>query len=130
MHDIDDYPDARPAPGLLVYRYDAPLCFANADDFRRRALTALEQVLERPRWFLLNIKIDSTAAEALSGLHAELHRRQVVLALAWVKHELAADLRAAGLLDALGPDKILMTLPTAVEAFHRWSAPRQRRRNP
>jgi hypothetical protein len=40
MHDIDDYPDARPVPGLLVYRYDAPLCFANAGDFRRRALAA------------------------------------------------------------------------------------------
>ena len=42
MHDIDDYPDARPVPGLLVYRYDAPLCFANAENFRSRALAALE----------------------------------------------------------------------------------------
>ena len=40
MHDIDDYPDARPVPGLLVYRYDAPLCFANAENFRSRALAA------------------------------------------------------------------------------------------
>ena len=42
MHDIDDYPDAEPVPGLLVYRYDAPLCFANAENFRRRALAALD----------------------------------------------------------------------------------------
>ena len=34
MHDIDDYPEAKPVPGLVVYRYDAPLCFANAEDFR------------------------------------------------------------------------------------------------
>ena len=40
MHDVDDYPDAEPVPGLLVYRYDSPLFFANAEDFRRRALAA------------------------------------------------------------------------------------------
>ena len=34
MHDIDDYPDASPEPGLVVYRYDAPLFFANAENFR------------------------------------------------------------------------------------------------
>ena len=37
MHDIDDYPQAELVPGLVVYRYDAPLCFANAEDFRKRA---------------------------------------------------------------------------------------------
>jgi SulP family sulfate permease len=124
MHDIDDYPDARPVPGLLVYRYDAPLCFANAGDFRRRALAALEAAPEPPRWFLLNaeanVEIDSTAAEGLAALHGELARRGVVLALARVKHELHADLRAAGLLEVVGDDRIFMTLPTAVAAFHRW----------
>ena len=54
MHDVDDYPDARPVPGLLVYRYDAPLCFANAEDFRRRAIATLDAAPEPPRWFLLN----------------------------------------------------------------------------
>jgi MFS superfamily sulfate permease-like transporter len=42
MHDIDDYPRARQVPGLVVYRYDSPLFFANADDFRRRALASLD----------------------------------------------------------------------------------------
>ena len=36
MHDVDDYPDAQTIPGLVVYRYDAPLCFATAQGFRRR----------------------------------------------------------------------------------------------
>ena len=31
MHDVDDYPEAAVIPGLVVYRYDAPLCFANAE---------------------------------------------------------------------------------------------------
>lgn len=37
MHDIDDYPQAKTIPGLVVYRYDAPLFFADAQDFRRPA---------------------------------------------------------------------------------------------
>ena len=41
MHDVDDYPEAE-IPGLLVYRYDSPLFFANAEDFRNRALAAVD----------------------------------------------------------------------------------------
>jgi sulfate permease, SulP family len=127
MHDIDDYPDAQPVPGLLVYRYDAPLCFANAENFRSRALAALETQPEPPRWFLLNaeanVEIDSTAAETLEALHDELQRRGIVLALARVKQDLRADLRAAGLLDLIGEERIFPTLPTAVEAFRSGPSP-------
>ena len=129
MHDMDDYPDAKPVPGLLVYRYDAPLCFANAENFRSRALAALDEQPEPPRWFLVNaeanVEIDSTAAEMLAALHAELRRRGVVLALARVKQDLRADLRAAGLLDLVGEERIFMTLPTAVEAFRSEPSPPQ-----
>ncbi|HEY7359867.1 MAG TPA: sulfate permease, partial [Streptosporangiaceae bacterium] len=41
MHDVGDYPGATTIPGLVVFRYDAPLCFANANDFRTRALEAV-----------------------------------------------------------------------------------------
>ncbi|MDT0352598.1 SulP family inorganic anion transporter [Pseudonocardia charpentierae] len=127
MHDMDDYPDARPVPGLLVYRYDAPLCFANAENFRSRALAALETQPEPPQWFLLNaeanVEIDSTAAQTLEALHDELRRRGIVLALARVKQDLRADLWAAGLLDLIGEERIFPTLPTAVEAFRSGSSP-------
>ena len=43
MHDVDDYPDAETLPGLVVYRYDAPLFFANVGDMRRRAMLAVDQ---------------------------------------------------------------------------------------
>ena len=49
LHDIDDYPAARQIPGLLVFRYDAPLCFANAEDFRTRALDAVDEANEGRR---------------------------------------------------------------------------------
>jgi len=121
MHDIDDYPGSTVVPGLVVYRYDAPLCFANAEDFRRRALDALEHAPTPPAWLLLNaeavIEIDLTAADMLNELADELDQRGVVLALARVKHDLRTDLRPSGLLDRIGEDRIFPTLPTAVAAF-------------
>ena len=121
MHDLEDYPDAAPVPGLVVYRYDAPLCFANAQDFRRRALAAVEQSDERVEWFVLNaeanVEVDLTALDALDQLREELSRRGIVFALARVKQDLRESLDAAGLLARIGEDRIYMTLPTAVEAF-------------
>lgn len=125
MHDLDDYPDARPVPGLVVYRYDAPLFFANAEDFRERALAA---VAENPEgvapieWFVLNaeanVEVDLTAVDALDQLRRDLEARGIVFALARVKQDLRDLLDAAGLVDKIGEDRIFMTLPTAVEAFH------------
>ena len=86
MHDIDDYPDARLVPGLVVYRYDSPLFFANADDFKRRALASLDYSEGPVEWFLLNaeanVELDSTALDALEALRSELDGRGVVFAMA------------------------------------------------
>lgn len=121
MHDIDDYPQARQVPGLLVYRYDSPIFFANAEDFHRRLLEAFRAAHPRPRWVVLNveavIEIDATAAEVLERLHAELSAQDVVLALARVKHALRRDLDAAGLTARIGEAHFFPTLPTAVDAF-------------
>lgn len=121
MHDVDDYPAATVVPGLLVYRYDAPLFFANAADFRRRALAAIEDSPRPVRWFLLNaesnVEVDLTALDALEQLRTECERRGIVFAMARVKQDLRDALAAAGLLDRIGPDRIFMTLPTAVAAY-------------
>ena len=65
--------------GLLVYRYDSPLFFANAEDFRSRALAAVDDASGPVRWFLLNVEanveVDITGADALELLRAELERR-------------------------------------------------------
>jgi high affinity sulfate transporter 1 len=120
MHDIDDYPNAATVPGLVVYRYDAPLCFANAENFRNRALAALD-VEPATRWLLLNmeavIEIDLTAADAVHQLCDELDARGVIPAMARVKQDLLPDLRAGGLADRIGAERIFPTLPTAVAAF-------------
>ncbi|QXV56461.1 SulP family inorganic anion transporter [Amycolatopsis sp. TNS106] len=120
MHDVGDYPHATTEPGLVIYRYDAPLCFANADDFRRRALAALDDGTE-VEWFVLNaeanVELDITAADALRGLCEELRRRGITFALARVKQELREDLEAAGLLGLIGPGSLYPTLPSVVDAF-------------
>ena len=124
MHDIDDYPDATLVPGLVVYRYDAPLCFANAENFRQRALAAVDASPTPVEWFVLNaeanVEVDLTAVDALDDLRAELDRRGIVFALARVKQDLRADLTAAGLVDRVGHERIFPTLPTAVQAYVQW----------
>lgn len=123
LHDVDDYPDARTVPGLVVYRYDAPLCFANAQDLRARVLEAVAAEQAPVEWVLLNmeanVEIDVTATDMLEELRAELESRGIVLALARVKHDLAVYLDRAGLGPRIGPERIFLTLPTAVEAFRR-----------
>ncbi|MFI7498548.1 SulP family inorganic anion transporter [Streptomyces sp. NPDC049687] len=126
MHDVDDYPQARTIPGLLVYRYDSPLFFANAEDFRRRALAAVDQQTEPVRWFVLNteanVEVDITALDAVDELRRELTHRGVVFALARVKQDLMDDLKAYGLTDSVGEDHVFPTLPTAVAAYRAWLA--------
>jgi high affinity sulfate transporter 1 len=121
MHDIDDYPQAQLEPGLLVYRYDAPLFFANAEDFRTRAMAAVDENPNPVRWFVLNaeanVDVDLTALDALDQLRTDLTKRGIVFVMARVKQDLRDQLRAVGLVDKIGEDHIFMTLPTAVEAY-------------
>jgi SulP family sulfate permease len=124
MHDIDDYPTARQVPGLVVYRYDSPLFFANAQDFRHRALAALDLAEGPVEWLILNaeanVEVDLTAIDALEELHTELGRRGIELALARVKQDLREDLALSGFLDSVGEDRVFFTLPTAVAAYVEW----------
>jgi SulP family sulfate permease len=119
MHDVDDHAGAVVVPGLLVYRYDAPLFFANADNFLTRVREAVAAY--DPRWVLLNTEaigeVDFTGAHALETLRAELESRGVVLALARLKQEQREALEPSGLLDRIGAEHVFPTLPTALEAY-------------
>ena len=124
MHDVDDYPKATAVEGLLVYRYDSPLFFANVEDFKRRALASLDRVDSPTEWFLLNaeanVQVDITAMDALEELREKLARRGIVFAMARVKQEVREDLRLTGFVELVGEDHIFATLPTAVQAYVRW----------
>ncbi|WP_198035162.1 SulP family inorganic anion transporter [Streptacidiphilus rugosus] len=138
-HDIAVHEDAQTEPGLVVYRFDAPLYFPNALWFRDRvreviASTEAQAQAEADmetgtgaaadgtvRWLVVNVEavtyIDSTAVEMLRALHGELAERGILLALARAKHPLRRVLRRAGFAAVLGEDRIYPTVATAVAAY-------------
>ncbi|HEY3334924.1 MAG TPA: sulfate permease [Candidatus Limnocylindrales bacterium] len=124
LHDVEDYPDAETIPGLVVFRYDAPLCFANAQDFRSHALRAVDEQPAPVDWFLLNaeaiVELDVTAADALRQLIGDLEERHIVFAMARVKQDLRRYLARARLFDVIDEERMYPTLPVAVEAFEAW----------
>ena len=93
MHDVDDYPSARVVPGLMIYRFDSPLFFANAENFRTRALRSVDEASPPVRWFVLNAEaiseVDITGADALEELREELFRRGIEVGLARMKEDSA-----------------------------------------
>ncbi len=117
-------PQARTTPGLVVYRYDSPLFFANAEDFHRRALAAVDAQPDPVAWFILNteanVEVDITALDAVDELRRELDGRGIVFGLARVKHDLLDDLDAYGLTASIGSARIFPTLPTAKAAYEEW----------
>jgi SulP family sulfate permease len=126
MHDVDDYPTATVLPGLVVYRYDSPLFFANAEDFRQRALAAHGSAEPPVRWFVLNTEavseVDVTGVDSLRQLREHLATQGCELGLARVKQDLRDALAPSGLLEEIGEDRIFPTLPTAVAAYEAWRA--------
>ena len=129
LHDVDDYPEATTVPGLVVYRYDAPLCFANAEDFRSRVLAAVDAESAPVRWVLLNmeanVEIDLTATDMLDELRATLAVDGIVLALARVKRDLEVYLERTGFIARIGADHVFPTLPTALDGFRERATPNE-----
>ena len=121
LHDIDDWEDVKTIPGLILYRYDAPLCFANAENFKRRALEAIEAETTPVEWFVLNmeanVEIDITAIDMLFELSAELASKNITFAIARVKQDLYLELERAGFLKNITEEYIYPTLPNAIAAF-------------
>ncbi len=121
LHDIDDWQGATTIPGLVIYRYDAPLCFANAEDFKSRALRAIELEITQVEWFVLNTEaiseIDITAMDMLGELYAELAARGITFAMARVKQDLYAQLKLSPLLEQIGEDRVYLTLHTMMIGF-------------
>ena len=121
LHDIDDWEGAKTIPGLVIYRYDAPLCFANAENFKQRSLDAVAAETNPVEWFILNmeanVEIDITAIDILSELRQELAAKNIVFAMARVKQDLYLELEKAGFLKNIPAEHIYPTLPTAIAAF-------------
>ncbi|MGI0482947.1 solute carrier family 26 protein [Geminocystis sp. CENA526] len=123
FHDIDDWEGGKTIPGLVIYRYDAPLCFANAEDFKQRVMKAIEMETTPVEWLILNteaiVEIDITAIDMLEELRLELASNHITLGMARVKQDLYIHLKKSGLVDRMGLGYIYPTLHTAIEGFEK-----------
>jgi sulfate permease, SulP family len=121
LHDINDWEGATTIPGLVIYRYDAPLCFANAEDFKDRALRSIDSELTPVEWFVLNteaiVEIDITAMDMLEELYDELAARGITFAMARVKQDLYAQLKRSQLFKKISEERIYLTLHTMILGF-------------
>jgi high affinity sulfate transporter 1 len=120
-HDVTRYPDAQQVPGLLLYRWDAPLFFANADTFRERIVDAVDDSPSRVLWVVVAAEpitdVDTTAAEMIQELDKELATRGAELAFAELKDPVKDRLVRYGLHATIGREFFFPTIGVAVKAF-------------
>ena len=120
-HDITRYPDARRLDGLVLFRWDAPLFFANAEAFREAVERAVDTAPTATRWVVVAAEpitdIDTTAAGILDELLGDLRRSGIELRFAEMKDPVKDWLSRYGLLQKFGDDSFYPTVGTAVDAY-------------
>jgi high affinity sulfate transporter 1 len=120
QHDRQLHPEAEGLPGLVIFRFDAPLFFANARTFRDqiRSLAAAEP---RPKWIVIAAEpitdVDTTAADMLEDLDEELNAEGTSLVFAELKDPVREKLERYQLIGPLDPGHFFPTLDAAVETF-------------
>jgi high affinity sulfate transporter 1 len=125
-NDLSLSPDSEPVPGMIIYRFEAPLLFFNADYFKARVLALLDGADPKPRWFVLSAEaisqLDSTGAMALAELHGELQARGVRLVIARPKLYMRKYGKPLGVGEKIGKENIFLSLRAAVEAIQQRDA--------
>jgi high affinity sulfate transporter 1 len=121
FHDIGDYPNSETIPGLIVYRFDAPLFFANANFLKERIQAILDETNPPVQWFILDAEaitdLDFTAAEVLIEIRDILTERHITFAVARAKHHLRDMLTRTHLTEAIGENHLYPSIRTSVAAF-------------
>jgi len=120
-HDIARYPEARLIPGLVLFRWDAPLFFANAELFHERVLDAVASSPTPVRWLVVSAEpvtsVDITAADALCELNETLHTGGIELCFAEMKDPVKDKLKRFGIFKRFGEQTFFATLEEAVGAY-------------
>ncbi|HEU4527564.1 MAG TPA: sulfate permease [Actinomycetota bacterium] len=123
-HSVERYPDARQEPGILVFRWEAPLFFANAGIFRQQVRRLVRR--HRPRWFVLQCEaitdIDVTAADMLERLDLELNAQGVNVAFVELRDRLKDRVLRYGLLETLDRDHFYPSIRRAIDELRREEA--------
>jgi high affinity sulfate transporter 1 len=120
-HDITRYPHAHLIPGLVLFRWDAPLFFANAELFNARVLDAVAKSPTPVQWFVVAAEpvtsIDVTAADVVYELDETLHAAGIELCFAEMKDLVKDKMKRFGLFTRLGEKTFFATLSEAVSAY-------------
>jgi high affinity sulfate transporter 1 len=120
-HDISRYPDARLVPGLVLFRWDAPLFFANAELFHQRTLDAVANSPTPVRWLVVAAEpvtsVDVTAADVVGELDDTLKAAGMKLSFAEMKDPVKDKLKRFGLFARLGEQTFFVTIDEAVSAY-------------
>jgi high affinity sulfate transporter 1 len=120
-HDITRYPDARRIPGLVLFRWDAPLFFANAEFFRERVLDAVATSPTPVRWLVVAAEpvtsVDVTACDVVAELDQSLHAQGIELCFAELKDPVKDKLKRFGLFAQLGEHYFFPTIGVAVSRY-------------
>jgi MFS superfamily sulfate permease-like transporter len=120
-HDITRYPDARRIPGLVLFRWDAPLFFANAELFQQRVLDAVAASPTPVRWLVVTAEpvtsVDVTSADMLAELDDALDAAGIQLRFAEMKDPVKDKLKRFGLFTRLGEDAFFPTIGSAVGSY-------------
>jgi high affinity sulfate transporter 1 len=120
-HDITRYPDARRIPGLVLFRWDAPLFFANAEFFKERVLDAVAKSPTPVRWLVVAAEpvtsVDVTAADTIAELDEELHAQGIEFCFAELKDPVKDKLKRFGLFAQFGENYFFPTIGAAVSSY-------------
>ena len=120
-HDQERHPEGRSIPGLVIYRFDAPLFFANAPFFRREVRNHIAAAEEAVAWVVVAAEpvtdVDTTAADMLGELLDELESSGISLAFAEMKGPVKDRLRDYGLYERVGDERFFPTIGTAVDGY-------------
>jgi MFS superfamily sulfate permease-like transporter len=120
-HDVSRHPEARLIDGLVLFRWDAPLFFANAEIFRKQVLRAVADAPTATKWVVIAAEpitdVDITAADMLADLDNVLHQAGMDLFFAEMKGPVKDSLKRYGLFNKLGTDNFFPTIEQAVERY-------------
>ena len=122
LHSIDRHTSAKAIPGLVLFRFNAPLVFFNADHFKQCALKAANASGEDLRWFVIDTipisEIDINGVVVLKDLKQRLASQNVQLVLAGRQSEFVTRMRQMGEPTENVSELTYPTLRQAVNAFH------------
>jgi len=126
--ELEQYPNAHTLPGLVIYRFDAPLLFFNADYFKQRLLEVVADA-HQPRAVLLNaegiLNLDVSGLTTLREVQQTLDAQGVHLSLARVTGETLAMIKRSGALGEVKPPLVFSSVRAGVNAYKRWHQTRK-----